>query len=53
MSVMDRPMLEGAAPGGAFAGFVLSGATIEMNAFTGVSGDAGGYAVPREVDARR
>ena len=52
MSVMDRPILEGAAPGGAFAGFVRSGATIEMKAFTGVSGDAGGYAVPREVDAQ-
>lgn len=52
MSVMDRPMLEGAAPSGAFAGFVRSGATIEMKAFTGVSGDAGGYAVPREVDAQ-
>ncbi len=52
MTVMDRPMLEGAAPLGAFAGFVRSGATIEMKAFTGVSGDAGGYAVPREVDAQ-
>jgi len=52
MTVMDRPMLEGAAPSGAFAGFVRSGATIEMKAFTGVSGDAGGYAVPREVDAQ-
>ena len=52
MTVMDRPMLEGAAPSGAFAGFVRSGATIEMKAFTGVTGDAGGYAVPREVDAQ-
>ncbi len=52
MTVMDRPMLEGAAPLGAFPGFVRSGATIEMKAFTGVSGDAGGYAVPREVDAQ-
>lgn len=52
MGVVDRPMLEGAAPGGAFAGFVRSGATIEMKAFTGVTGDAGGFAVPREVDAQ-
>ena len=37
--------------GAAFDGFVRSGATVEMKAFTGVSGDAGGYAVPREIDA--
>ena len=54
--VVMRPALEGAAAGmgpgtGAFAGFVRSGATIEMKAFTGVTGDAGGYAVPREIDA--
>ena len=49
-----RPMLAGATrqTGAAFEGFVRSGATIEMKAFTGVSGDAGGYAVPREIDAQ-
>ncbi|TXC72161.1 phage major capsid protein [Sphingomonas ginsenosidivorax] len=51
--VIDRPVLEGAAPLGnaAFEGFVRSGATIEMKAFTGVTGDAGGFAVPKEIDA--
>ena len=51
--VMERPVLAGAAPNasGAFAGFVRTGATVELKAFTGVSGDAGGYAVPREIDA--
>lgn len=54
MDVIDRPMLDGAAPLGnaAFEGFVRSGATIEMKAFTGVTGDAGGFAVPREIDAQ-
>ena len=55
MSVLDRPVLEGAAPLGvnaAFAGFVRTGATLEMKAFTGVTGDAGGFAVPREIDAQ-
>ena len=55
MSVVDRPVLEGAAPLGvsaAFAGFVRTGATLEMKAFTGVTGDAGGFAVPREIDAQ-
>jgi len=54
MDVVDRPALDGARvneAGAAFAGFVRTGATIEMKAFTGVSGDAGGYAVPREIDA--
>ncbi len=51
--VMTRPVLEGAREAeSAFGGFVRSGATIEMKAFTGVTGDAGGYAVPREIDAR-
>lgn len=47
-----RPVLAGAEPAtsGAFGGFVRTGATLEMKAFTGVSGDAGGYAVPREID---
>jgi HK97 family phage major capsid protein len=50
--VMVRPALDGARAmsGGAFDGFVRTGATLEMKAFTGVSGDAGGYAVPREID---
>ena len=50
-----RPVLAGAAQragGAAFEGFVRSGATVEMKAFTGVTGDAGGYAVPREIDER-
>ncbi|WP_380784582.1 phage major capsid protein [Sphingomonas sp. R86521] len=54
MDVIDRPVLDGAAQGvsTAFAGFVRSGATIEMKAFTGVTGDAGGFAVPKEIDAQ-
>ena len=52
-AVVARPVLAGAsAPANGFAGFVRSGATLEMKAFTGVTGDAGGYAVPREIDAR-
>ena len=57
MNVVDRPALDGARvqrDGGfasVFGGFVRSGVTMEMKAFTGVSGDAGGYAVPREIDA--
>ena len=51
---MQRPLLErAAAPGeGAFAGFVRSGATLEIKALSSVSGDAGGYAIPREIDAQ-
>ena len=46
-----RPVLAGAsAPSNRFGAFVRSGATVEMKAFTGVTGDAGGYAVPREID---
>ncbi len=54
MDVIDRPVLDGAAreTNAAFAGFVRSGATIEMKAFTGVTGDAGGFAVPKEIDAQ-
>ena len=50
--VMVRPALDGARAMGsaAFDGFVRTGATLEMKAFTGVTGDAGGYAVPREID---
>ena len=54
MDVIDRPVLDGASDktgSNAFDGFVRTGATVELKAFTGVSGDAGGYAVPREIDA--
>ena len=51
--VVARPVLDGAREqAGAFEGFVRSGLTVEMKAFTGVTGDAGGYAVPKEIDAR-
>ena len=52
-ALVARPQLEGArAPSGvAFEGFLRSGASIEMKTFTGVSGDAGGYAIPDEIDA--
>ncbi len=50
--VVSRPVLSGAnVAAGAFGAFVRSGATVEMKAFTGVTGDAGGFAVPREIDA--
>ena len=54
MDVIDRPVLAGASEGRgapAFDSFVRTGATLELKAFTGVTGDAGGYAVPREIDA--
>ena len=46
-------MLAGAsAPGDtAFEAFVRSGAAIEMKSVTGMTDAAGGYAVPREIDA--
>ena len=53
MDVVERPALDGARVeqgDRAFAGFVRTGTTLEMKAFTGVTGDAGGYAVPREID---
>lgn len=48
-----RPLLMGAREpsGAAFEGFLRSGASLELKSFTGVSGDAGGYAVPKEIDA--
>ena len=49
-----RPVLAGAAPAGrntGFTAYIRSGATLEMKAFTGVTGDAGGYAIPTEIDA--
>ncbi|MDB5696064.1 MAG: phage capsid protein [Sphingomonas bacterium] len=54
MDVIDRPVLSGAPEGGAmpaFDSFVRTGQTLELKAFTGVTGDAGGFAVPREIDA--
>ncbi|MET4896179.1 phage major capsid protein [Sphingomonadaceae bacterium jetA1] len=53
MDVIERPVLDGATVrgGGAFDGYVRSGATVEMKAFTGTTGDSGGFAVPREIDA--
>ena len=54
MDVMDRPVLSGASEGTgapAFGAYVRSGQVLELKAFTGVSGDSGGYAVPREIDA--
>ncbi|WP_425442520.1 phage major capsid protein [Sphingomonas lenta] len=49
--VVARPVLEGARTvEGAFDGFVRAGRTVEMKAFTGVTGDAGGFAVPKEID---
>lgn len=52
-NVMARPVLSGAmrVKNSGFAGFVRSGAMLETKAFSGVTGDAGGYAVPREIDA--
>ncbi len=52
MDVIERPVLDGArAKSGAFDGYVRSGATVELKAFTGTTGDSGGFAVPREIDA--
>ena len=47
-----RPMLAGGggATSGGFEGFLRSGASVEMKAFIGVTGDAGGYAIPKEID---
>lgn len=53
MDVVERPALDGArAEEGdrGFAGFVRTGAVLETKAFTGVTGEAGGYAVPKEID---
>lgn len=54
MDVVDRPALDGARAvkmDASFDGYVRSGQVVEMKAFTGVTGEAGGYAVPREIDA--
>ena len=54
-AAVARPVLAAAAPAaggaGAFAAYLRTGATLEMKAFTGVTGDAGGFAVPSEIDA--
>lgn len=50
--VVARPVLEGAVERtSGFEGYVRQGHTLELKAFTGVSGDSGGFAVPREIDA--
>ncbi len=52
MDVIERPVLDGArAKNDAFDGYVRSGTTVELKAFTGTTGDSGGFAVPREIDA--
>ena len=53
-TVVARPVLDGARVdgGAAFDGFVRSGVVVEQKAFTGATGDQGGYAVPREIDAQ-
>ncbi|MDQ1158223.1 HK97 family phage major capsid protein [Sphingomonas sp. SORGH_AS 950] len=53
MDVIERPVLDGARDksDGAFGGYVRSGTTVELKAFTGTTGDSGGFAVPREIDA--
>ncbi len=54
MNVVERPALDGARVSEGDAGFgrfVRTGATLEMKAFTGVTGGEGGFAVPREIDA--
>ena len=47
-----RPLLAGARQpsGAAFEGFLRSGSSVELKAFTGVTDDSGGYAIPREID---
>lgn len=51
--VAGRPPLSGASAhrDAAFAGFLRTGSDVETKAFTGVTGEAGGYAIPREIDA--
>lgn len=51
-AAVTRPVLAGAgrAGGAAFEGYLRSGATIEMKSFNATTGDAGGYALPREID---
>ena len=51
--VVTRPVLAGSGPAASagFGGFLRSGASVELKAFTGLTGDAGGYAIPKEIDA--
>jgi len=50
--VIARPVLEGAVErASGFEGYVRQGTTLELKAFAGVTGDSGGFAVPREIDA--
>jgi len=50
--VVMRPVLAGgAARGSGFGGYLRSGSTVEMKSFNATSGDAGGYALPSEIDA--
>ncbi|RZF60754.1 phage major capsid protein [Sphingomonas populi] len=49
-----RPLLSGARDSGraaAFMEFLRSGTSVEMKSFTGVTGDSGGYAIPKEIDS--
>jgi len=50
---VTRPVLSGGRDRGdpGFGAFLRSGATAEVKSFSGATGDAGGYAVPREIDA--
>jgi len=49
--VIERPALAGAqARESGFGAYLRSGQTLEVKAFTGATGDTGGYAVPREID---
>jgi len=50
--VIERPVLTGARMEGnaGFGAYVRAGQTLEVKAFTGTSGDTGGYAVPKEID---
>ncbi len=47
----NRPLLAGGTVTNGFGAFVRSGATLEAKAMSGATDAAGGYAVPREIDA--
>ena len=53
---VERPALEGARPAGvrsAFVdGYLRRGSELELKSFDGTSGQEGGFAVPREIDAQ-
>ena len=50
--VVTRPVLAGGeARGSGFGSYLRSGSTVEMKSFNATSGDAGGYALPSEIDA--